>query len=194
MKKTNLVAALAVLGFAVSSSAVPITGTLGFSGDASAVGGTGFADATGIDAGGNGAAPGVIVTLGPSNTGDFAGFGPALGLMHDITFSPSTPATPLWVLGPWSFDLLTISVANQDANNITLVGVGTVFSTIIGKDPTPGKWSFSIDRPDTSSPLGTFTFSANSVSPFTVPDAGSTLALLGGVVLAAAGAARRKLA
>ncbi len=117
--------------------------------------------------------------------GDIASF-PSL-----YQFNPSAPATPLWTVGGFTFDLTSSTVVLQNSKFLVIEGVGTLTGN--GFDATVGTWAFTSQQSDGSN-RGSFSFSANNAAvPGQVPDGGTTVALLGAALTGVA-ALRRKLA
>jgi hypothetical protein len=108
-------------------------------------------------------------------TGDFAGIlpGTQATMAQAWIFSPSTPTPGLWSVGGFTFDLLTSTVQEQTTKVLTIEGTGIVSGN--GFDPSPMTWMFTTQN-SSGGKLAKFSFSANSNS---VPDGGSTVALLG---------------
>ena len=101
---------------------------------------------------------------------------------------PGPAMISFWSTTGFTFDLLSSAVIAQgfDANGngfVFVSGTGTVHHA--GFDPTPGTWAFTTQDPSGS---GIFSFSASGA---TVPDGGSTVALLG-LALAGIGWVRRR--
>src|SRR5213080_1293339 len=153
-------------GFALSAQATPITGMLNIAGTAnfntSSLLTTGSATFTDV------------IVLG-GNSGTFAGF--AVGtpvVMASYTFDPSTITNGLWSVNGFTFNLLTSTVTDRSATNLSVSGTGIITGPP-GFDPTPGMWAFTSQNAG-GRPHDTFSFSANTTA---VPDGGMTLALLG---------------
>lgn len=101
-------------------------------------------------------APGTPVTVNPFSFNPFGG-----------------SVTPLWstAAGPAaSFNLTTLSSVSQPGDNtLDLKGLGTL--QLAGYDATPGMWVFTANQAG-----GTFSWSSSNAS---VPEGGTTAALLG---------------
>lgn len=174
MKTLNTLKALAATtALACGLAAAPanaafIDGSIAFNGMFTATGGTGLADATGIDIFGSS----VIFA-----SGDFM---PASGLsatFASLMFAPAnTPLAGFWNVNAgatlYSFDLASISVITQNSGLLTLSGSGTLSAT--GFDDTAGNWTFAGGFFG-----GMFSFSTvAAASPVPVP-APTTLLLIG---------------
>src|SRR5437868_5040446 len=161
-----IVAAVASVGLLSSAQATPITGMLNIAGTAnfntSSL--TTASSATFSD----------VIVLG-GNDGTFAGF--AVGtpvVMASYTFDPSTITNGLWSVNGFTFNLLTSTVTDRSATNLSVSGTGIITGPP-GFDPTPGMWAFTSQNAG-GRPHDTFSFSANTEA---IPDGGMTLALLG---------------
>lgn len=192
--RNTLLAALAVVAFAPAANAAPITGTIGFGGDAAPDNGIDWSTATGINFGN---APNAVVV---TRTGSYLAEGVATGQTATFfdfgiagcnpsgpcTLSPS-PVNPLWTftigLDTFSFELSSVTRLAAAGNVLSLTGFGTL--RISGYDDTPGKWDFT--GQETS---GDFSFS--STNGPRVPEPG-TLMLLG-LGLVGVAASRRRAA
>ena len=88
-----------------------------------------------------------------------------------FTFIPSTPYTPLWVTldGRFSFNLLQITETIRSSGFLFVAGSGFITDASGVYETTAANWDYS-------SQSG-FTFSANNV--VSVPEGGSTIAMLG---------------
>jgi hypothetical protein len=81
----------------------------------------------------------------------------------------AVPVVSLWTDGNFNFDLATLNVDFRSTTQLNLSGTGTL--TAPGYDPTPGTWTYVMTG---SGPVLGF-----AAGTSTVPDAGSSLALLG---------------
>src|SRR5688572_10782261 len=198
-------AVLLVSTFAGSAEAIPLTGEFSKTGIFEPFTCTGGVCVQGTLSGANAIdvttttgtpSPGVAgpITAG-SATGSFALGGLDLngdvGSMLDFSFAgtgsaqfPLAPIASFEVYPNLVFNLATLSVVSQSALVLVLSGTGTFVAP--GFDPTPGNFVFTGQTAGGSS----FSFSA-SQSTTAVPDAGSTLTLLGAALLAVAAAHRR---
>jgi hypothetical protein len=125
--------------------------------------------------------------------GDFSAIatGTKASFPNAYTFNPSSPTSPLWTVGGFTFNLTSSTVEFQSSKALFITGTG--FLTGNGFDETPGVWAFSSQQADGSN-QDSFSFSANTAAqPGQVPDGGSTVALLGAALVGVA-AIRRKLA
>ena len=139
-KLTKLITAVALTAFAGIASAVPITGSIGFTG-AYTHDGANLLDATTIFI-----TPGTAAVAGVV-TGSFAAEGITAGdtaTYSDFTFNPiSTPIANIWSVGTFSFTLNNMSVDFQSANLLALSGSGLISSSDAGLDDSYGKWTFT---------------------------------------------------
>jgi hypothetical protein len=99
---------------------------------------------------------------------------------------PGPPIPGFWSVGGFTFDLATSHIVSQGGGFLTVSGSGTTSGN--GFDPTAMNWSFSTQDPPAGQPP-VFSFSASSN---TIPDSGSTVALLG-LVIVGVEALRRKM-
>ena len=160
-----IIAAVAGVGLLSSAQATPITGMLNIAGTAnfntSSL--TTASSATFSD----------VLVLG-GNTGTFASF--AVGtpvVMASYTFDPSTITNGLWSVNGFTFNLLSSTVKQRDAEFISVTGTGIITGPA-GFDATPGVWAFTSQNAG-GHPHSTFSFSANTVA---APDGGMTIVLL----------------
>jgi len=193
-----MVAAGALLASAVpfAASAVPITGTINLAGDfqptISGVPTQNMAQANSIDVLPAGGGTGTFSTLVGSGSLATVQSSPG-GVMKDFTFSPFVgPINTFYTITVGgttvSFDLLALSISNQNASFLTLSGSGTLHET--GFDNTPGTFFFSGNSTNGASPGATFSFSAGSQA--TAAPEPMSMALLGVGVLALGLVRRRK--
>jgi hypothetical protein len=150
------------------------------SGDFAPTGGTGLADATGIDFLGDD-------FMVDDATGDFALAGivtGSVGFYQDFQFAPLNPAPvdPLWAIGGFEFALANITVSFQSANFLVLEGTGTISAN--GFDDTAGTWIMTANRSGTL-----FNFSSGSSAVVSEPG----MLLLLGLGFAGAALARRRV-
>ena len=140
--------------------------------------------------------PGPIV--GSNATGDFVALGlnGATGTMADFAFAgtggagfQTAPIANFEIFpGILNFTLTSVMVTFQSATQLGLEGTGLFTNVAGGFENTPGTFNFTAQGSQ-----GSFTFSATQTAvPATVPDGGSTAALLGSV-LVAFGMLRRKI-
>ena len=190
---------------APAAQAAPITGGISFIGDATSIGGTTWATATGINF--TGCAACVGANAGKEATventmGSYNGTAGAFVDFTDFMFSPNlspNPVTPLWTFVSggltYSFDMTSIQVNAQGTGTggqtfLTVTGGGTLFIT--GFDPTPGVFAFSGNESG-----GAFSVSASSnalAAAAPVPEPGSLVLLGLGLVSLAAIARKRRIA
>lgn len=130
----------------------------------------------------------VFVGAESALSGDYVGTSGATVTMMPFIWDPptaSTPLNPLWTFvsggNTYSFDLSVLHKDFASPTGLLLSGLGTAHITGPGleKLDTTGHWDFSAQT------LGraTFTFSATITGPTHVPDGGTTVAILGWVVL-----------
>jgi hypothetical protein len=126
-----------------------------------------------------------------TRSGDFSAvpFGTVV-TMQPFAFAAALspdPVAPLWTFTigatTYSFDLSSINIEKQSLAGLVLSGTG--IAKITGFAPTPGLWSLT-----TQGSLTEFAFSSSTIVRG-VPDGGSTLLLLGGVLTALAFFGRR---
>jgi hypothetical protein len=185
MKKTMALLAGAALMMLTSSAwAIPITGTISFTGSERLTPDSSTAvTATGMDFS-NGEVHG-------GRTGIYAGIPTDTPVSFtDFSFAPSLAVggiNPLWILtyldNTYSFDLESITTELQRDKFLVLSGKGILHAT--GFDATPGSWFFSTQ--DQGS-----TFSSESTAPAPVPEPGTMMLLSAGVFGLAVYAKRRK--
>lgn len=177
---------LAITGFTLGLQAVPttISGTISMSGTVT-MDGTSFLAATRFTGFQN-----VFVGGGLAVSGDYAGTSGAAVTLTPFIWSPptaSTPIVPLWTFvsggNTYSFDLNVLHMDFASTTGLLLSGTGTAHITGPGlqKLATEGHWDFSAQTLGQS----TFTYSSSSIvpTPSGVPDGGTTVSLLGAVML-----------
>jgi hypothetical protein len=175
---------LAVTGFALNLQAIPtsISGNISLSGTVS-IDGTSFVTATRFTS-----FESVFVGGESALSGDYVGTSGAAVTITPYTWSPptaSTPVSPLWTFmsggNTYSFDLNVLHMDYASPTGLLLSGLGTARITGPGleKLDTTGHWDFSAQTLG----LSTFTFSSTTTVPTSVPDGGSTVAMLGATML-----------
>jgi hypothetical protein len=174
--------AAALMAFAATVQAIPVTGGISFAGaytvntgDINT--GTAFTSFSAVQATGE---SGSFVGITPLNTvGSIT--------MTPFSYSPFSAVLPLWKVtlnASDFFNLTSLTLVDHSVTDaLTLKGTGTV--NLVGFDPTVGTWTFTANQGG-----GTFSFSASNS---TIPDGGTTLLLLGSA-LSGLGLIRRKLA
>ncbi len=188
IKATCLIGSMLLTSTAV---AIPISGSIGFSGAYKAE------DGAGAEVGLNVATFINITSFGGINdnntalvtgliTGDFAAEGIAatdVANYNDFSINPFAAVNGLWSIGSFSFDLTAINIDSQVANEIALSGIGVVNSTTAGLDSAVGNWTFTANNNGS-----TFNFSATSATA-SAPAPG--IALLLGIGLVGIGLSRK---
>jgi opacity protein-like surface antigen len=121
----------------------------------------------------------VFGNLGFSNvaatTGNFMGIplGTQATMATPWIFSPSTNTPALWMVGGFTFNLMSATIVDQTAEVLNITGTGII--TAAGFEDTAASWAFSTQN--AGGDHNFFSFSANAGTG--VPDGGSAVALLG---------------
>jgi hypothetical protein len=189
MKNMIKIASVAVVAFALTQTlqAVPINGSIGFTGTGVTYTGNGPGASTGVTswinpyvASDTGAfqTPGYI-TPNPGEAVTFEGNNTTTWL-----FNTTSPILNFWVAGNFTFELLSSSITSQGGSVgttgfVVVNGMGIISATganPAGFTPTLMSWSFTSQDPAAGSNPTSWTFSASANS---VPDGGSTVMLLG---------------
>lgn len=180
-------AAVVALTLTQATYATPITGDIGFTGNAA------------LDTSSAGTATEVTAwsdTAVSADSGSFAAYitvppNVAATFNNSVAWKfndPSTPINNFWQVGGFTFELLSSYIVAQPAGYVDVAGTGTVSGN--GYTPTTMSWSFSVQDPSIAGANGpVWTFSASTSS---IPDGGSTVMLLG-LALSGAALLRRKL-
>ena len=169
---------------APASFALPITGTILFSGVMSTDSGD-LLGATEVDL------IGAIVLLASD---DFAANGVTPGtavtfLTTPLSFTPTLP-TDLWTIASFTFELTGLDVEVQTADTLTVSGTGIISSTTPGLDAVPGFWRMTSQAPGLDVPGETiFSFSSSSTA---IPEPSSLLLMSLGVTGLAMASGRRE--
>lgn len=104
---------------------------------------------------------------------DFSGIsaGTPVTVVVPWTLNPSTPTPGLWQVGGFTFDLLSSTIVHQSSAAIIIDTTGIISGN--GFTPTPVVWRFAASiQPGR-------VFRGDGILDNGVPDAGSTVALLG---------------
>lgn len=182
-KLYKAVVALSIFAVAGTASAVPISGSIGFTGSyfiwdqdtSSATNSFTIGEEVRITS----------AEVTGSVTGSFSAEGitsSSLVAYSDITYNPTSAIAGLWNVGSFTFDLNSMSVDFISASNLILSGSGIITSTDAGLNDSYGNWNFSANSAGTN-----FTWSSSSAVP-----APLTVYLLGSGLLGLVGIARRK--
>lgn len=163
-----MLAALAL--WATSALAVPITGTVNFSGGATLNGPT--ATATGVTAWNA-----VTVTSVTPGSALAAFIAPPAPVTMTAPWMFNAGINGLWSVGGFTFDLYTSNVDFQNGAFVTVSGSGSIYGN--GYESTPGLWYFSTQGAGAN---GVFSFSSTTEAQ-SAPDGGSTLIALGTVLI-----------
>ncbi len=170
MKK--LILLLAALGCVMTAKAIPITGSISFSGSVQFDTGD-PSTANAITAWSN-----TQVDAADGAFGLFLASGAPVTFTAPYVFNPSTALTPLWTAGGFTFDLASSTIDAQFSLGplqfLSISGTGTVSGN--GYTATLGDWSFTAQSPSSG---GSFRFAASvDTHGLPVPDLGNTLVLL----------------
>jgi hypothetical protein len=171
LPKISLALLTSCLLSATVVQATPMTGLLNMSGTATF--NKSFATASGVT-------KFIGVRVDGGNTGAFSNIAlnTPVKTASNYLFSPSTSTTALWSVAGFTFDLLSSTVVQQNANFLLISGIGTISGN--GFNTTQGVWAFSSQSAGGRKGSATFTFSTNNAS---VPDGGATVLLLGSGLL-----------
>src|ERR1035437_1903141 len=194
MKKMIKFAGIAAVALALVQTvqAVPITGSIGFSG----VGVT-------YDTGSAATANAVTSWISPVVSGGSGSFpAPSLFAVANgtaVTFAPGTwnfntvsTINNFWAVGGFTFNLLSSYVLTQGGTpgvNAFVIVNGTGIVSGNGYTPTQMSWGFSSQDPSSGANPTSWSFSASANS---VPDGGATVMLLG-IALSGVALLRKKL-
>jgi hypothetical protein len=177
----NVAGGCLVLALSISASAIPISGEIHFLGTYTPIDNSGNSTSLGLATGLDFNNPNLVVGA----SGDFADYvSPWLStatFVDSFSFNPlnPSPVDALWSAGGFQFTLTAVDVLAQSQDLLSLVGTGEISGN--GFDATPGTWNLF---------GGKFLFYANDTAssgaptqPIPVPDGGSTLMLLGAILL-----------
>lgn len=176
--------ALSMFAAAGAASAVPISGSIGFTGsydirDSSNSVVTGFNSGESVHI--------LTANVTGSVTGSFAAEGitsSSLVTYSDVTYSPAGAIANLWSVGSFTFDLGIMNVDFMNDSTLVLSGSGIISSTDAGLDDSFGGWAFTANSAGSN-----FTWSSSSAVP-----APPVVYLLGLGILGLIGMARCKKA
>ena len=178
IKTLSLLAAGFLAGgmFCQQAQAMPISGKIGINGDFSTD--TGSVNTTTLINFLNGNVSG-------TPTGHFSAIanGTVVTMGTPLVFATPALNNPLWSVGGFTFDLVSVVVNQTIPGFILISGSGIVDDGIGGLDATAGKWTFTGNDGGAA-----FTFSSGT----SVPEGGLTIAFLGSA-LVGLGMLRRRL-
>ena len=157
---------LGAMTLAGTAAAVPITGSIGFTGAYAIETGNNLGDATELSFSG--------VEVNGTATGDFSGLLGDPANFSNLVISDPFASQLLWNVGGFSFTANTLNIITQSSVALVVSGVGTISHANF--DDTSGTWVYSVNTG--------LTFSAG-----TVPAPG--IALLLGVGLVGISLARK---
>lgn len=188
MKKNHMLTLISLAAFAFASggvaSAATIDGALTIAGGAT------------LDAESTNDATGVTSWVDPtvfSRDGSFASFvtaGEEVTMIDTWLFDSPMGAAGFWTVGGFTFDLTSSFVSLQSDGDLIVKGTGWISGN--GFEATAGTWNFTSQNPSAN---GVFSFSAGTAAQATsVPDGGTTVALIGSVLLGLGAVARRRVA
>jgi len=185
MKTTNAAAFFAAIALTTVVHAAPITGTIELSSEASTIT---------IDYGLNTVS---FSPTAPDNNTEVAASSGSMSVLlpvgtlisyQNFSYDPLSVTNPIWTSGNTWFNLSEVTSFYEapNGNGLLLFGKGTINTNVAGYETTAGDWSFSADRAN-----NTTKFSWSSTASATsVPDGGSTIALLSTSILGLGGARR----
>ncbi|HEB87471.1 MAG TPA: PEP-CTERM sorting domain-containing protein [Gammaproteobacteria bacterium] len=171
LNKTLLAAG--IFAMAGVANAIPITGSISFTGAFTTD--TGLLATAATISNTSARVTGVI-------TGSFAaeGISSASSVTYsNFTFNPiSVPVNNLWSVGSFSFNLTQMAFSYpQSVYGIGLHGSGIISSSTTGLDPTPGSWRFNATSAGDS-----FVWGSSSAAPKSVPEPAAVLLLGAGLI------------
>ena len=188
-KLYKAIVALSIFAVAGTASAIPIDGSIGFTGsydirDSSNAVVTEFTSGEIVNI--------LTAEVTGSVTGSFAAEGitsSSLVAYSDVTYNPAGAIASLWSVGSFTFDLNFMNVDFINATNIVLSGTGIISSTDAGLDDSFGSWNFSASSGGTN-----FTWSSSSNAATASAPSGIYLLGLGTGIMGLVGAVKRQKA
>jgi hypothetical protein len=163
----TLTVAAAVLVFAAQATqAIPVTGTIGFTGQATYDNST-VGTATAVDAWFN------TVVNGTSGSFTSVALNAPVTITAPWSFTTTSTINPFWTAGGFTFELISSAIVTQGTGFVFVNGTGLVSGN--GYDQTELDWNFS-SQGNAVTTTPSWTFSASSQS---IPDGGTTMLLLG---------------
>jgi len=196
MIKFTGISAVVALALTQTLQATPITGSIGFSGVGVTFNSGSAATATAVTSWLSPVVSGVSGTFATPSPFAVANFTPVTFALGNWNFLTTSHINNFWSVGGFTFELLSSYVVAQGGIagvNAFIIAAGTGIVSGNGYAPTSLDWSFSSQDPSSGTNPVSWTFSASSSTPNTVPDGGAT-ALLLGIALCGVGLLRQKLA